>query len=69
MSGLKREDSMMTYRDVAAALGVPVGTVYSWVHTGAIPHVRLGPRLVRFSRASIEGWLAARSVPAKSEAC
>lgn len=59
------DDSMLTYRQVAVALGVPVGTVYAWVHNGAIPHVRLGPRLVRFSRASVQRWLDARAVPAK----
>jgi excisionase family DNA binding protein len=55
---------MLGYHDAAAMLGVPVGTVYAWVARRRIPHVRLGPRLVRFRRAELERWIEARHVPA-----
>ena len=57
---------MLTYREAATLLGVPIGTLYAWVHTRAIPHVRLGPRLVRFSRDALGHWLDARSVCEKA---
>lgn len=53
---------MLTYRQAATFIGVPIGTLYAWVHTRAIPHVRLGPRLVRFSRDALARWVEARSV-------
>lgn len=62
MTEVNSEDSMLTYRQVAAFLGVPLGTLYSWVHANRIPHVRFGPRLVRFSRGQVLSWVAKRSV-------
>ena len=53
---------MWTYDDVAKYVGVPKGTVYSWVRRRKIPFYRLGPRLVRFCRSEIETWLQARAV-------
>lgn len=54
---------MLNYREAAQLVGVPVGTLYTWVHEERIPHVRLGARLVRFPRVELERWLAARLVP------
>jgi excisionase family DNA binding protein len=56
---------MLDYRQVARLIGVPIGTVYAWVHARTIPHHRLGPRLVRFGRAQILAWLAGHSVPVR----
>jgi excisionase family DNA binding protein len=53
---------LVDYDEAAHMLGVPKGTVYGWVHLKAIPHVRLGPRLVRFVRSEIVAWLRERSV-------
>jgi excisionase family DNA binding protein len=55
-------DEMLTYRDAAAKLGLKIGTIYSMVARREIPHVRLGPRLVRFSRVALDTWLGERSV-------
>ncbi|MGQ0506758.1 MAG: helix-turn-helix domain-containing protein [Myxococcaceae bacterium] len=59
---------MLNYPDAARLLGVCVGTLYCWVHERRIPHVRLGPRLVRFRRAELDGWLAERHVPVEADA-
>ncbi len=69
MSDLVHEEvpHMLTYRQAATFLGVPVGTLYAWVHTRTIPHVRLGPRLVRFSRANLLAWVDARAITANGE--
>ncbi len=58
-------DEMLTYRDAAAKLGLKIGTIYSMVARREIPHVRLGPRLVRFSRVALDTWLGERSVTSK----
>ena len=58
----RRGCDLMTYEETAALLGVPKGTLYSWVFERRVPHVRLGPRLVRFSRKALAEWVAERTV-------
>ena len=53
---------LVGYTEAAAILGVPVGTLYAWVHHRRVPHVRLGPRLVKFSRVGLGRWLAEQVV-------
>lgn len=53
---------LLNYREAARVLGVQVGTVYAWVSRRQIPHVRLGPRLVRFRRTELESWIEERRV-------
>ena len=55
-------DELLTYRDVAALLGVRLGTIYSMVARRQIPFVRVGRRLVRFSKRRTKEWLDTRSV-------
>lgn len=43
---------------VAAKLGVSKRWVYAETRAGRIPHVRLGPRYVRYREQAIDGWLA-----------
>lgn len=57
------EADLIGYRELACLLGVPIGTCYAWVHQRRVPHIRLGPRLVRFSRREIRDWLRQRQVP------
>ena len=56
------EPDLWNYQKTAQRLGIPVGTLYSWVHLRRIPHVRLGPALVRFRKSEIEVWLSQRAV-------
>ena len=56
-------DEMLDYKHAAALTGIKVNTLYSMVARREIPHLRLGPRLVRFSRTELERWLQERSVP------
>lgn len=53
-------DDIWTYDDVERWLKLPRATVRSDVMRGRIPHFRLGPRTVRFSRTALEQWLAER---------
>ena len=56
---------MLSYAEAATFLGLCVGTLYSMVHCQRIPHVRLGPRLVRFSKTDLGSWLATNAVAAR----
>ena len=56
------EKDMLTYDEAAAVLAVPKGTLYAMVSRRLIPHVRMGPRLVRFPRAELEEWARDRVV-------
>lgn len=50
------------YKDAAKLLGVPLGTLYAWVHQKRVPHIRLGRRAVRFDREALRNWIASRRV-------
>lgn len=56
------EHELMTYAEVAKALHMKLGTLYAMVAQARIPHVRLGRRLVRFSRREIDAWLRQSAV-------
>ena len=46
---------------LSRTIGVKSKTVYSWVHTRQIPHIKVG-RLVKFDPQDIEKWIAERKV-------
>lgn len=48
---------LLSYREAADYLNLPSGTLRALVHHDRIPHVRFGPRTVRFRRASLDAWL------------
>ncbi len=54
--------ALLSYAQVRRRLGVPPGTLYALVHSGSIPHIRIGKRLVRFRPEDIERWLAEHTV-------
>lgn len=56
------EAKFLTYEQAATYLSLPIGTLRSMVCRAVIPHHRLGPRTVRFDRADLDAWLAARKV-------
>ncbi len=47
-------------------LGIRVSALRLLVFRKRIPHVRIGPRTVRFEAAAIEAWLARCAVEAAS---
>jgi excisionase family DNA binding protein len=53
---------MLDYSAAAKRLGVPLGTLYALVCRRLIPHVRLGPRFVRFESAALDQWIAERRI-------
>lgn len=48
---------VLTAAEVAHKLGTTTRWVYAETRAGRIPHVRLGPRYVRYVEASIDAWL------------
>ena len=59
---MDEQKEIMTYAEAAKYLGLPLGTMYSMVARKEIPHVRLGPRLVRFPRTALSEWIRRRTV-------
>lgn len=53
---------LLDYAEAARQLSMPPGTLYSLVHRRRIPHIRLGPRLVRFRQEDLERWLQTQTV-------
>jgi excisionase family DNA binding protein len=62
---IKQEQEFLEYRDLLQ-YGIKLGTAYSLVSQGRIPHIRLGKRFVRFSKKSILEWLKSHEVVANS---
>ncbi len=58
----EQEPDLIGYEEAAELLNVPVGTLYGWVARKRLPHIRLGPRFVKFSRARLRRWLADHEV-------
>ncbi|WP_242353860.1 AlpA family transcriptional regulator [Anaeromyxobacter sp. SG64] len=58
------ESKFLTYAEVARRLQLPVGSLYGKVRRGEIPHLRFGPRTIRFDADEIERWVKARQVEA-----
>jgi excisionase family DNA binding protein len=50
-------DDLLTYQQASSLLQVPVSTLYGWVHTRSIPHLRLGKRTVRFRKGELVTFL------------
>ena len=55
-------DDLLTYAQTSKAYNIKRGTLYALVAQHRIPHVRLGRRLVRFSRSALDTWLREHSV-------
>lgn len=59
------DDPLLDYEQASRLLNLPVGTLYALVADQRIPHIRLGPRTVRFRRSELEEYLRERAVPAR----
>lgn len=57
------DDQLLSPRQVADLLGVPVATIYQWRHRSeGPPGFKLGGH-VRYRRSSVEAWLDAHADP------
>lgn len=53
---------LWTYTEAIERLGMPRGTLSRLVMEQRIPHLRLGPRTVRFDPGDLDEWLTAHRV-------
>ncbi|MGC9261860.1 MAG: helix-turn-helix transcriptional regulator [Phycisphaerae bacterium] len=60
------ENGLLTTREAAQLIGCTEGTLEVWRCTKryAIPHIRIGARMIRYRRAALEAWLESRTVSA-----
>lgn len=48
---------LLTAAEAARLLHVPRSTLYELVRSRGLPHVRIGDRALRFTRADLEEWI------------
>lgn len=53
---------LLTPRDLARILSVPVGTIWAWTSTGRLPVIRVSERTPRFDPVEISRWIEQRRV-------
>jgi excisionase family DNA binding protein len=52
---------LLTSDEAARLLRVPRSTLYELVRSRGLPHVRIGDRALRFTRADLEAWVASHT--------
>jgi excisionase family DNA binding protein len=48
---------LIDYREAAAFVGLSEYTLRRYVSQGRLPHIKLGPKLVRFERQALNCWV------------
>ena len=51
------DPALWTYKQLHKAYNINLHTLYTLVQRNKIPHIRLGPRTVRFDPAKVREWL------------
>lgn len=54
--------NLLNYEQAAARLAIKIGTLRVMVSRKQIPHIRLGPRMVKFDPDALAAWIDARRV-------
>lgn len=54
-------EPLWTYRDLSDYARIPLASLRMMVCRGRLPHLRVGPRTVRFQPSAVRAWLAARA--------
>ena len=58
----EKTPTFLTYQQTSKLLEIPLATLYSKTCRKEIPHIRLGPRSVRFEYSEIMTWIKERRV-------
>ncbi|MGA1354446.1 MAG: helix-turn-helix domain-containing protein [Candidatus Limnocylindrus sp.] len=53
-------DKLLNAKQIADFLGISTDKVYVLVREAGMPHLRLGPRLLRFDREAVRSWASQR---------
>jgi excisionase family DNA binding protein len=61
MSDQLLAEPLLDANEAARLLRVPRSTLYELVRSRGLPHVRIGDRGLRFTRAGLESWVAEHS--------
>ena len=59
-------EKLLSVQEASELLGVKVSTLYSWIHQGFVPHIKLG-RLVKFSTSDLSQWVEERKQEGRIE--
>ena len=51
------EGDILTVRETAKLLKVSEATIYRMVEKDEIPYIRVGEKIIRFSRSDLKRWL------------
>ena len=62
------DNTVFTYDGASKYLNIKTNTLYSLVRNRQIPHLRLGPRMVRFRKRDLDEWMRSNEVPLAGEA-
>ena len=55
-------EPLLDAREAAKLLHVPLSTLYELVRSRGLPHVRIGRRGLRFTRADLARWIGQNSI-------
>jgi excisionase family DNA binding protein len=56
---------LVGYERAAELLDVPIKLLQKWTSQKRVPHVRLGPRIVKFDEAELARWIEDRRIATK----
>lgn len=56
-------EKLLSYSEINERTGISKGTLAWWVRERKIPHVRLGPRHVKFRWSDVSSWLDSKTLP------
>lgn len=60
-------EPLLDAREAAKLLHVPRSTLYELVRSRGLPHVKIGRRGLRFTRADLAQWVGQNSVGARTK--
>ena len=58
----EKNEKYVGYDGVEQLFGIKKATLYALVHAKRIPHIRIGPRFVRFEVAALQRWIEKHQV-------
>ena len=60
-------EKLLNIDELSEWLGIEKSTIYAWTSKQNIPHIKLGPKVLRFRLNEVIDWLSEKSVSPKPE--
>jgi excisionase family DNA binding protein len=54
-------ERLLTAEQVAEIIRVNIAVLYQWTHRGAIPHIKISKRMIRFREEEVMEWLDSKA--------